>query len=403
MLFEQIMTCHFIPGGHLLSPLTRNVQELREKPKVMVKQEAPEFQVKVELHGDLGHTTSATLDNKDKCTKEIKSDEKKDKTPNLKSSKSRVNKPSAVNKGTKPLQDVLADTGSNFLPTIVKTEHSVEESVKFTGVISDKMKGSKNGSSKGHISDKNKKSKEEPSLDHGFSCKNRCDSDEYNDQPCASSSQLQNIPNKTMSLERDKGKVLHMEDEPSQYKSKENEGLFSADSMAVMVGSVDGNSLDMMKGKKKKASNPQAALSGKKLKFKAKKQLNDNINIKSYGEDEDYALDHRNDLADSYPIDKSVRLEKKTISSGVIGNKSDVGNDGDVNTCAMFDEKSDPLPLVYRNGVSESSATLPAPEPVLINEQWVCCDKCENWRLLPYGMNPDILPKKWRCSMQSWL
>jgi hypothetical protein len=131
--------------------------------------------------------------------------------------------------------------------------------------------------------------------------------------------------------------------------------------------------------------------------------LNDNIDRKSYGEDEDYALDHRIDLANSYPTDKSVRLEKKTISSGEIGNKSDVGNDCDPNISAMFDEKSDPLPLVYRNGTMESSATLPSPEPILINEQWVCCDKCENWRLLPYGMNPDILPKKWLCSMQSWL
>ncbi|KAG0517826.1 hypothetical protein BDA96_09G122800 [Sorghum bicolor] len=393
----EIMTCHFIPGGHLLSPLTGNVLELRQKPKVMVKEEAPEFQVKVELHGNLGHTTSATLDNKDKCTEEIKSDENKDRTPNFKSSKSRGNKPSAVNKGTKPLQAVLDDTGSN-LPTIVKIQHSVEDSAKFIGGISDKMKGSKNSPSKGR--EKNKNSKEEPSLDHRFSCKNRCGSDEYNDQPCAISSQMQNIPNKTSSLERDNGKVLHMEDEPSQYKSKENGVLFSADSIAAMVGNVDRNSLGVMNGKKKKVSSPQSA---KKLKFKTKKQLNDNINRKSYGEDEDCALDHRIDLANSYPTDKSVRLEKKTISSGEIGNKSDAGNDGGPNISAMLDEKSDPLTLVYRNGTTESSATLPAPEPILINEQWVCCDKCENWRLLPYGMNPDILPKKWRCSMQSWL
>ncbi|AQK94161.1 CW-type Zinc Finger [Zea mays] len=389
----EIMTSHYIPGGHLLSPLKENVLELKQKPKVMVKQEAPEFQVKVELHGDWGCTTSATLDNKDKCTKEIKSDEKKDKIPIFRSSKIRVNKPSAVNKGTKPLQDVLDDTGSNLLPTIVNTEHTVEEPAKFTGAISDKMKGSKDGASKGHISGKNKNIKEEPSLDHGFSRKNRCDSDEYNGKPHASSCQLQNIPNKTSPLERDKGKVLHMEDEPSQYKSKENGDLFSADSMAVMVGNVDRNSLGMMKGKKK-VSSLQATLSGK-FKFKAKKQLNDNIDRKKYGEDEHYALDHRIGLDNSYQIDKSVRLEKKTISSGEIDNKSDVGNDGGVNISAMFDEKSDVLPL--------ASASLPAPEPILINEQWVCCDKCENWRLLPYGMNPDILPKKWRCSMQSWL
>ncbi|KAJ4834607.1 hypothetical protein Tsubulata_039012 [Turnera subulata] len=41
--------------------------------------------------------------------------------------------------------------------------------------------------------------------------------------------------------------------------------------------------------------------------------------------------------------------------------------------------------------------------PVVIQENWVCCDKCQKWRLLPYGTNPDQLPKKWICNMLYWL
>ena len=41
--------------------------------------------------------------------------------------------------------------------------------------------------------------------------------------------------------------------------------------------------------------------------------------------------------------------------------------------------------------------------PVVIQENWVCCDRCHKWRLLPYGENPDCLPKKWLCSMLYWL
>lgn len=41
--------------------------------------------------------------------------------------------------------------------------------------------------------------------------------------------------------------------------------------------------------------------------------------------------------------------------------------------------------------------------PVVIQEEWVCCDRCETWRLLPYGTNPDQLPDKWVCSMLNWL
>lgn len=388
------MTCHFIPGGYLLSPLTGNVLELREKPKPMIKHQTHELHDdEVEFLRDRGHTTSATLDIKDKSAKEIKSDEKKDRVSSFKSSKCRVSKTSALNKGTKPLlQDVSDDIGSNFLSTIIKTEHSVKESEKFTGEATDQMQGSKKGPFKGHINDKKKDSNEEPSLYQGFPCKVSYDSEEYNNQPLTSSSRLENIP-----------KVVHVKEELSQYKCKEMGSLISAKSMDIMEGNVDRNSSGLIKGKKKNVSSSQAALSGKKLKFKARKQLNEDRDKNSYGEDEDYALDHRIDLANSYPKDKSVKLEKNTILSGGTGNKSGVGNGGDLKISPLFDNKSDPLPLVYRNGATESSTALTAPAPIVINEQWVCCDKCENWRLLPYGMNPDVLPKKWLCSMQSWL
>ncbi|XP_057964806.1 cysteine-tryptophan domain-containing zinc finger protein 7 [Malania oleifera] len=41
--------------------------------------------------------------------------------------------------------------------------------------------------------------------------------------------------------------------------------------------------------------------------------------------------------------------------------------------------------------------------PAVILESWVCCDKCQKWRLLPVGTNPDNLPEKWLCSMLNWL
>ncbi|XP_020232563.1 uncharacterized protein LOC109812911 isoform X2 [Cajanus cajan] len=63
--------------------------------------------------------------------------------------------------------------------------------------------------------------------------------------------------------------------------------------------------------------------------------------------------------------------------------------------------------------IKDTSASLPnlAPEmissavapPQVILEDWVCCDSCQQWRLLPYGMKPDHLPDKWLCSMLNWL
>ncbi|CAL0300549.1 unnamed protein product [Lupinus luteus] len=42
--------------------------------------------------------------------------------------------------------------------------------------------------------------------------------------------------------------------------------------------------------------------------------------------------------------------------------------------------------------------------PISVPEDcWVQCDRCEKWRLLPVGTDPDNLPEKWLCSMLNWL
>ncbi|KAK6130516.1 hypothetical protein DH2020_035744 [Rehmannia glutinosa] len=41
--------------------------------------------------------------------------------------------------------------------------------------------------------------------------------------------------------------------------------------------------------------------------------------------------------------------------------------------------------------------------PVVIQEDWVACDRCQQWRLLPYGTKSEHLPDKWVCSMLDWL
>ncbi|CAN4093108.1 unnamed protein product [Withania somnifera] len=54
--------------------------------------------------------------------------------------------------------------------------------------------------------------------------------------------------------------------------------------------------------------------------------------------------------------------------------------------------------------VCESNPAVPpgAGAP-LVKEDWVCCDKCQTWRILPLGTDPDSLPKKWVCRLQTWL
>ncbi|KAM3707663.1 hypothetical protein ACB094_02G042500 [Castanea mollissima] len=59
-------------------------------------------------------------------------------------------------------------------------------------------------------------------------------------------------------------------------------------------------------------------------------------------------------------------------------------------------------PPIMENGLSSEMAP-PMAAPVVIEEDWVQCDRCQTWRLLPIGTKPEQLPDKWLCSMLNWL
>lgn len=59
--------------------------------------------------------------------------------------------------------------------------------------------------------------------------------------------------------------------------------------------------------------------------------------------------------------------------------------------------------LIPQGALMGTDVCLLPPVPVVIKEDWVQCDKCETWRLLPYGMESSTLPKRWFCWMLDWL
>lgn len=60
--------------------------------------------------------------------------------------------------------------------------------------------------------------------------------------------------------------------------------------------------------------------------------------------------------------------------------------------------------LTYMTEKVPAGDVQPAMNPVVTLENWVGCDKCHKWRLLPLGINADSLTKKkWTCSMLTWL
>ncbi|KAL0928623.1 hypothetical protein M5K25_000529 [Dendrobium thyrsiflorum] len=61
------------------------------------------------------------------------------------------------------------------------------------------------------------------------------------------------------------------------------------------------------------------------------------------------------------------------------------------------------VPAPMNDAVPNNNSVSAVNALVFIEDNWVCCDICQQWRLLPYGINPESLPKKWQCSMQFWL
>ncbi|CAH9102869.1 unnamed protein product [Cuscuta europaea] len=53
--------------------------------------------------------------------------------------------------------------------------------------------------------------------------------------------------------------------------------------------------------------------------------------------------------------------------------------------------------------IEPNSTSAPVAEAPLVQEDWVMCDKCQKWRLLPLGTDPKSLPKNWLCKMLDWL
>uniref|UniRef100_A0A0D9WFS9 CW-type domain-containing protein n=1 Tax=Leersia perrieri TaxID=77586 RepID=A0A0D9WFS9_9ORYZ len=389
----QIMTCHSVPGGILLSPLAENVLELRKKlTSVAKKHEARNCCYMATAPG-----------NNYQLMKKIKRDEQSDHLPEFGNSECRQNNATITKKRTKPeSQDISGDTDTIHLPRRAKTgKHTVGESADFIINVKaanlandDKHPNGKANikvtSVKNALEDSRKESKMESSLGDGISHKIK--SDEHNDRSVTNSSQLQIGPPKKTLLKRDRGKVVHVKDEPLQYKSKDLRSLADA---GITTENVAGNSSELLQ--RKKMSSSQVSLSGKKLKVKTHKKTNYGTTRKPNGEDEGIGSTY------FHPEDKSMKTEKETFTSGLPDKDfSGGGNDGDHKISSMFVDKSASMPSRCKNETTESSMAVPgpAPEPT---DQWVCCDKCETWRLLPYGMNPDVFPKKWQCSMQNWL
>ncbi|CAA0832043.1 CW-type Zinc Finger [Striga hermonthica] len=115
---------------------------------------------------------------------------------------------------------------------------------------------------------------------------------------------------------------------------------------------------------------------------------------------------------------ESVSGEMKSpgrLNNPVVVEKRSSSDDHDMSKGKKFDINfSHKPPQVQENYTTSASQSAPpngngmtSEAPVgsvpLVQEDWVSCDKCEKWRLLPLGTNVSSLPDKWLCRMLTWL
>ncbi|XP_059663510.1 cysteine-tryptophan domain-containing zinc finger protein 7-like [Cornus florida] len=96
-------------------------------------------------------------------------------------------------------------------------------------------------------------------------------------------------------------------------------------------------------------------------------------------------------------VDKELRASSEKLK----GRSSYKKADNQLTSETFLKEDGNDCPPTSGALASELEPTL-APS-VVIQENWVCCDQCQRWRLLPFGTKPEELPEKWLCSMLNWL
>lgn len=114
---------------------------------------------------------------------------------------------------------------------------------------------------------------------------------------------------------------------------------------------------------------------------------------------------------DKIGSEKTHSLELLKNSDAIYENQVESGDTMKVRSNASKVEKPCALTEHPRLGSNMKTVTgtelnpshAPVAEGPVLKEDWVLCDKCQTWRLLPLGTDPGTLPKKWHCKMLHWL
>ncbi|KAK8635093.1 hypothetical protein V6N13_022970 [Hibiscus sabdariffa] len=183
-------------------------------------------------------------------------------------------------------------------------------------------------------------------------------------------------------------------------KGGKNNGQIAADSMKESLKVDAGTSKDT-------TSSSQSFSSGKSKTHKLKLQkdkvrsnhrdaLDTNFKQKRDTMDPSTRLVH-NRQKGSGPMD----FERE--QNGSLDKSKEKSSDRTVDNQLLGVDAPDVVPHLTAKTLASKTTAVAAVAPVVIEENWVQCDRCHKWRLLPFDTRPEQLPEKWLCSMLNWL
>ncbi|XP_010523247.1 PREDICTED: uncharacterized protein LOC104801627 isoform X2 [Tarenaya hassleriana] len=234
-------------------------------------------------------------------------------------------------------------------------------------------------------------------------------------------SSLDDVSHHSRKEDKHKGRRISSSSKKDSGASRAKTGL--EDSLRNHKASQRDNRNEQDVAKSLKEQEPQLS-SGGKMKLKEETENNDQVDChtirkqvvalkpnKDVRKVEDAYKDFFGDMEESEEEEEEDE-EDNCCSLEVIGSRK---SDKVVVTAVddIYEKSSFPLiesppkevknvapPILSKPGCDASLANS---NPVFIQENWVACDKCGKWRLLPFGILPNDLPEKWMCAMLNWL
>ncbi|XXG54190.1 hypothetical protein AAC387_Pa03g2137 [Persea americana] len=211
----------------------------------------------------------------------------------------------------------------------------------------------------------------------------------------------QKAAQKTMSYEKDKSKMRKEKESKKKLKRNQSNGVRPVELPKGSIGVVT-SATSQDKRESSKIQDPFSGYGNSVTKPHDSsttfgRGLEDSAVQPDDNSMDPLELHFKGNLKDS----KLVGESEAHVLSEKSGEKSS-GKKVECMTTSKENVKAPAVPSLIGSGLASDAIAAPV-DPVVIKENWVGCDKCQKWRLLPFGVNPDNLPKKWLCSMLYWL